>query len=69
MGFQIVFPLVGEYERIFLSMVEYIWEGGVPTKSGKGCERRQIMCSISIFSRGYSRFGLVKKQLTNHNLE
>ena len=30
--------------------------GGVPTQSGKGCERRQIMCLVLQFSRGYSQF-------------
>ena len=42
--------------------------GGVSTKSGKSCERRQIMSSVLLFSRGYSRFGFGKKKLTNQNL-
>ena len=43
--------------------------GGAPTESGKGCERRQTTCSRLLFSRVYSRFGLVKKKLTNQKLE
>ena len=37
--------------------------GGAPTESGKGCERRQTTCSRLLFSRVYSRVGLVKKKI------